>query len=142
MEKMREIAVINRMRQMFYHSCHNFVKGPSFFADHEFFGEVYASAEADYDAVVERMIGTGHGALLEPAKLLHDVATMLESYSTIDKSVDDMFKDSLLVEIFLFNSIDSFLKEVNPSEGIKQLLGEMMNQCEMRIYKIKQRIRE
>lgn len=54
---MKTTAIILRAAQLTAHNAHNMARGATFFEDHEFFGELYPAYEAEYDAVVERMLG-------------------------------------------------------------------------------------
>ena len=56
---MKDLAIHLRYLQLVAHNAHNEVAGPTFFANHEFLGELYPAYETAYDAVVERIIGLG-----------------------------------------------------------------------------------
>ena len=60
---MDTIATQLRALQFLSHRAHNMVKGPTFFEDHEFLGEIYPAYEAAFDSVIERIIGTGSATL-------------------------------------------------------------------------------
>ena len=44
------LLTILRFLQFYTHNAHNLLRGPTFFQDHEFLGELYPAYEVDYDA--------------------------------------------------------------------------------------------
>jgi DNA-binding ferritin-like protein len=135
---MKEIATILRTLQLFAHNCHNLVKGPMFFADHEFLGELYPVYEKSYDSIVERALGLG----LEPdlVDLTVDAAQMLPIFNPM-KENRECFEAILKLEISLCRQIETYLASTKVSEGTKQLLGTICDESEARMYQIRQRIK-
>ena len=60
-----DLATIFRAAYLVAHNSHHLIKGPTFFEDHEFLGELYGTYEEAYDSVVERLIGlTGNADVI------------------------------------------------------------------------------
>lgn len=135
---MKEVAVLLRTLQLLSHNCHNLAKGPVFFADHEFLGELYPVYEKSYDSVVERALGLG----LEPdlVDITVDAAQMLPYFSNF-KENRDCFEMILKLEQSLCKQIEQYLQSTKVSEGTKQLLGTICDESEARMYQLRQRIK-
>lgn len=132
---MKELAVLLRTLQFYTHNLHNLVKGRSFFADHAFLGDIYRSAEKDYDSIIERMLG-----LDKSCNLVRIQAESVIRLKTLKHEFDDIcFIDVLKLHQEICDWVNGCDKK-QYSEGTIQLIGEIGNQCEMRIYKLKHRI--
>ena len=129
---MDEILVVLRFKQLFGHNFHNLVKGESFFADHEFLSQWYSQGEEQYDSVVERMIGLG---------LKVDLVEIQEAaVDLLKKNPPLEFSTLELCEQQLIEQIENYIAKEKISQGTLQLLGDIANQAEMNLYKIKQRL--
>ena len=142
---MEKIATLLRFMQLYSHAAHNLIGGETFFQDHEFFGELYPAYEADYDSVVERMIGLD----MKPdvTKINSQAVGLLDKNGiTNTKAVIEIL---MKAEKMLCMAVE---KEITPnpmshphggkdllSQGTVQLIGEICNKSEMRQYKMKQR---
>ena len=122
-----------RHMQFFAHIAHNSVGGATFLQDHAFLAELYAAYEAAYDAVVERMIG------LDEDLDLVEVHKVAVKDLKVPKSFEACFKEILSMEKELCDLIEKLVK--NQSQGTVQLIGDLANQSEMRIFKLKQRLK-
>jgi DNA-binding ferritin-like protein len=133
---MEKIAILLRMAQLFAHNAHNLISGPSFFADHDFLGELYPVYESGYDSVVERMIGSQ----MSPNLLAIQIAA-IERLKVKPSEVKspEVFKEILKIEIELRKLID--MAQPGLSEGTKQMLGNLADDSEVRQYKLMQRIK-
>lgn len=127
--------------QLFAHAAHNLVNGPSFAPDHEFFGGAYAQHETDFDNVVERIIGLYGEQHIDFAAVTMDAAKALASMKLGGKIANEQFfQQQLAHEQQLGAMIDELCSVKGVSEGVKQLLGTIADNSEMRCYKIKQRL--
>lgn len=122
-----------RYMQFQAHIGHNTLGGETFFQDHAFLGDLYATYEDAYDAVVERMIG-----LEEPINLVKIHEDAVKDLS-IPKNYDEMFKELLSCEEDLCKKIESIAPKC--SQGTMNLLADMADKSEMRQYKLKQRLK-
>jgi len=132
------LATNLRTTQLFYHNCHNTVNGIAFASDHSFFGDAYAAVEGDYDSVVERLIGLEKEVNLsqinaKAATLLQHVPAQLEP--------SEMFKLALGFEHQLVQTCEKCDKDSSYTAGTRNLVGAIADAAEVRIYKIKQRIK-
>jgi DNA-binding ferritin-like protein len=134
---MQELAVVLRTAQLVAHNYHNKVSGASFFADHEYLGELYGAYEAAYDGVVERIIGLGEECDLPAVTQL--AGERAAKYDPYDRAADEMFSDILAME----KQIQQWCVEFNKkaSIGTQNFLQGLADQSEMRVYKLKQRIK-
>jgi DNA-binding ferritin-like protein len=131
---MEKLATMLRYMQFYAHVAHNLTKGPTFFADHEFLGDLYKAYENDYDSIVERCIGLGIAINLSDIHL--NAAKALDKLN-LDPAL--FFSNIAELEKGLRTAVDSEIID-SVSEGTRQLLGEISNQSEMRQYKIRQRL--
>lgn len=129
------LLTILRFLQFYTHNAHNLLRGATFFQDHEFLGELYPAYEADYDAVVERTIGDkGSLDLISIQKM---AVNQLEKTGQC-KTFEDCFKEVLYWEGVLCKAIEKIAPQ--STQGTMQLIGDIANKSEMRVYKLKQRI--
>ena len=134
---MDKIATTLRAAQLTAHNFHNMTRGVAFFADHEFFGEVYAELEGDYDAVVERCIGTGES--IDLCEVTTNAAAKSANYDCSDMAADEM----CAVLLGLEREIQAQATEANKGAtlGTQNLLQGIADKSEMRVYKLRQRIK-
>jgi DNA-binding ferritin-like protein len=132
---MNTIATLLRALQLYAHNAHNLAKGPNFFSDHEYLGELYGAYEGAYDSIVERMIGEGDE---DPnlGEIGLKAATIIKD-KTIGSN-DQAFSVLLSTEEKLRAEIE---KEVpNASLGTQNLLQQLADDSLSRCYKLKQRL--
>ena len=134
MSHLDPIAIRLRASQFIAHNAHNLASGPTFFTDHKFFGKAYPAYEAAYDSVVERMIGLGE----KPD--LTDITTKAarELYEYQDTTPIECYESLLEGERELLDLIAKCCEEV--SCGTSNLLANLADDAEVRIYQINQRI--
>lgn len=133
MASLLRLATLLRAGQVYAHHAHNTCNGPQFFSDHEFLGEVYAAYENDYDAVIERHIGLG-GEKPDSYEIMRDALDLLDSLS------EDCFASLGIIDKSICNMCSELCNQKGTSEGTSQLVGEICNQAEMRMYKLRQRL--
>ena len=137
---MKDLATHLRYLQLQAHNAHNQVTGEAFFADHEYLGELYQAYEEAYDAVVERIIGSGQE--IDLVSIQKDAAAKLAK----PVGVDDMFIIFLQGETVLCRKIEALCElpliggaKRNLSQGTLNLLAGIADASEVRQYKIGQR---
>lgn len=129
---LNKLAADIRFMQIYAHNAHNLVKGPAFFQDHEFLGELYPIYEQTYDGIIERMIGLGQKVDVVE---IHKIAFLTLENADLDLS--NWAGKILQFEKYICLEIEKLIP--GQSEGTRQFLGEICNQSEMRQYKLKQR---
>lgn len=139
LELLNNLATDLRTMQLFYHNCHNTMKGPTFNADHGIFGDFYSALESDYDSIIERMIGLSSVESVNLSQLNVKAASTLQHIPSHLEPVE-MFKLALGFEHQMLKICEA-VANGQFSSGTKQLVGDVANASEMRIYKIKQRIK-
>ena len=127
------LASLLRYMQFYSHICHNLIGGETFLQDHEFLSELYAGYEADYDSVVERMIGLGED--MDLVKIQKDAVSGLKA----PKSFMDAYKEILSCEEELIAACEKLAKPA--TLGTNNLLAAIADKSEMRVYKLKQRLK-
>lgn len=133
---MDSIATQLRALQFLAHRAHNMVKGPNFFADHDFLGELYTAYESAFDSVIERIIGLGE----ESAGIakINKVAADMSSVVPQETKAETFMRIILKGETDLCGLINKAMK--GASNGTQNLLQGIADQAEMRKYKLQQRI--
>ena len=131
-------SLITQLRalQFLAHRAHNVIKGPTFFEDHEFFGELYPAYEAAYDSAVERVIGCGTEKL-SIAKI-NIAASKMSDILPDETKPEPFFRAILKGEKDLCGMIDEAVKKA--SQGTQNLLQGICDASEVRQYQLKQRL--
>ena len=138
---MKELAILLRMMQLYSHNAHNNAGGPTFFEDHKFLGKLYPQYEADYDSVVERIIGLYGVAALDLHKVQEQAILMQDTMPALQPDNKIYFATILECEHKLCRHVEQLVTVPGVTEGTKQLLGDLANASESRQYKIKARLR-
>lgn len=127
---MQDLAVTFRAAQLIAHQMHHEAHGQSFFADHEFLGELYGEYEEAYDGVIERMIGLGQKPSFGDINI--DSAAMAnEEYSA------EFWSTLLDIEKRIRTESDKAQK--GATSGTVNFLQGLNDESEQRTYKIGQR---
>lgn len=127
------LASLLRYMQLYTHLAHNLLGGETFHEDHAFFADLYAGYEADYDSVIERMIGLGEQ--LDLVKIQKDAASDLKT----PKSFDEAYKEILYCEEELISACEKLAKSA--SLGTENMLAGIADKSEARQYRLKQRLK-
>lgn len=133
---MDSIVAQLRALQFLAHRAHNVVKGPTFFEDHEFLGDLYPAYETAYDDLVERIIGTNAESL--SICKVNKAAAEMSSVSPTETKPDAFFRIILKGEKDLCAMIEKSIKE--QTQGTQNLLAQIADDSEKRCYKLKQRL--
>ena len=138
---MLQLAILFRSLQLISHHAHNLCYGPTFFEDHEFFGELYGKSEGYYDSIIERLIGLGYENSLQLEQIIQGSLKMIESLPS-DKMNTQIYliKCAKLIKEAC-DMIDEFCKSGKLTEGTKQLIGGMADELEVVSYKIQRRMK-
>ena len=138
---LKELVVLLRTMQLFYHNCHNVCFGATFLSDHNLFADFYGQIEDDYDSVAERLIGLYGKQHLSLKEIMEKVEDLVEELQEPNKAaVEGMLAQGGLLEFRLKSTIDMLCKSTELSEGSRNLLAQVADNAEMRIYKIRQRM--
>lgn len=139
---MKELLIQLRAMQMFAQSAHHLVGRVAFFSDHEFFGDAYEAHAKDYDDVAERIVGLQGEMPLELNSIIQGVVVKLQGCPSIGVKENSMyFMHQLKYEQELCAMIGNIIK-MGVSQGTAQLIGDIANASEKRIYRIKQRLKK
>lgn len=131
---MIELAILYRTLNLYAHHAHNLTKGDSFFSDHAFFGELYATADDYYDQVIERYIGTQSDDV--------DLCGIVkESHSLLESCNDKYFDTCLILLKEIIKHIDSISKNGKISVGTQNLLQGQADALEVTVYKLKRKLK-
>lgn len=135
---MKELAILLRKMQLLTHMMHNLVSGSDFLLHHEFLGELYPEYEADYDDVIERIIGLYGVNSIDLLSVQISAVDELKHYPIDPFNVIGMFEVVQNCEKELCDYVKKLCSHPGMSEGSKQLVGEIANKSEARQYKLKQ----
>lgn len=137
---MEQLACLFRAAQLYAHAAHNQVRGASFFADHEFLGELYGEYEEAYDSVIEQMIGLNMGAdISKITKCACDIATSLADPALFPPEMS--FQVLLKVE----GDIQAEIARLTPTAdiGTQNKIAQFFEDSQHRAnYKIGQRLKK
>ena len=131
-------SLITQLRalQFLAHRAHNVIKGPTFFEDHEFLGELYPAYEAAYDSAVERVIGLGTEKL--NLSKINVAASQMSDILPNETKPEPFLRAILKGEKDLCGMIDKAVEKA--SQGTQNLLQGFADQSEARQYQLKQRL--
>jgi len=131
-------SLITQLRalQFLAHRAHNVVKGPTFFEDHEFLGELYPAYEAAYDSAVERVIGLGTEKL--NLSKINIAASQMSDILPNETKPEPFLRAILKGEKDLCKMIDEAVEKA--SQGTQNLLQGICDDSEKRQYQLKQRL--
>ena len=133
---MEDLAIILRAAQLAAHARHHTVKGPSFFEDHEFLGELYGTYEGLYDDTIEKMIGLKQP--VDMAKIIRGAANLSVSMLQRYPNVDRWFDMVLTIEESIRTEVTAVL-EAGASNGVQNFLQGIADASEKRTYLVRQR---
>jgi len=133
---MDHLALQLRAMQFLAHRAHNEVNGPSFFADHEFLGDLYQAYEKAYDDVVERIIGLSREKI-DIAKMNVDAAQMA-CVRPNETGCEAMLKVLLKAEQDLCALVAKNMEDA--TDGTQNLIQGLADESETRQYKMKKRL--
>lgn len=126
-----ELAIHFRYMQLLAHNAHNLTSGPTFFENHEFFGELYPVYEAAYDSLVERCIGLGDEDI-DLVEVQKRAAAMLED--------GEPFNTLFIGEEVIQQIVEKCFEEDDYTQGTLNLLAQLADDSEVRTYKLKQKL--
>lgn len=121
----------------FARRAHHDTQGPTFFEDHETFGDLYQAYDAAYDSVVERIIGLGNN--IDLSKLAIDAATKA-AFHPNEHSPEKLFADLLSGEKNLCAVCTADMMKPGTTEGTKNLLAQLCDDSEKRQFLVQKRI--
>lgn len=127
-----------RVLQLYYHHCHNLVKGQSFFEDHAFFAASYAEVELQYDSLSEYCIATLGTKAFDTELITKGIAKGLSGLKLNSMGADEMYSKALELEEELYSDLTE-LDKGSPI-GLRNMVGAFAELADVRKYKIKQRL--
>ena len=130
-----KLAVQLRHAQFYAHMAHNLTCGPTFYQDHDAFGDLYKAYEGEYDAVIERFIGLGGSPSIYG--VTKNALAMLEECQG-DNKPSVFFEKIIAIEGKIQSAVDVALTD-KQSEGTKNFLQGIADSSEQRLYKLRQR---
>jgi len=139
-EHLLEIIIHLKLMNIIAHYFHNTCSRVVFFQDHEIFGSFYEEYDKDFDDVSERFIGFFSSNDYNLKMIMSQINEHLDVALGNYKDNAGMFHSILVMEEYLNSLIKIVCSSSECTEGTKQLLGDISNKSEKRIYKIKQRM--
>lgn len=134
---MKELAIQFRFMYLFSHLSHHYVKFPTFFSDHSYFGELYETYEDIYDSLIEKMIGLDIEC--NEFEINSAAVEKLNEYKSTEFNKNaDYFQIILGAEKEMCQIAENYDSEA--TYGVKNLLQGICDNSENRQYKLKQRL--
>lgn len=131
---MQKLASLYLAAKAYAHRAHHLTSGPSFFQDHEFFGDTYTAYDSAFDSVAERAIGTG-----EPFDHLAAQTDALRYLSeAVQSNAQNYFQGLQSMELAIQGEIEK--QNLDASLGTGNLLQGLADDSEKRLYFIQQRM--
>ena len=137
---MQNLLVHTRAMNLITHHFHNICGRVGFFGDHAFFNEVYEALDAAYDSVAERLIGLHDSTAVPLIQVLEASNMKLKQLPQDYKDNAQMFQVLLQLENEMKGIIEEYIKSGQYSQGTVNMLAQLADDSEMRIYKIKRRL--
>lgn len=138
---LEKIAIALRALQIYGQHAHNNCIGKSFIPDHGMFADSYEAAAADYDSVIERMIGSS-GKPVDTISIAADAVKLCGQCSREPGDCNVSFLQGVLkLEMAIATMIDRCVAGEKLPEGTKQLIGDIADRSMSRQYKIRQRLK-
>jgi DNA-binding ferritin-like protein len=141
MEMLQVIFAKLQALEMYYKTAHWQCKNAVFYGDHQLFDRLSSDAGAHVDALAEKMIGkTGQTQLVDLPSTLKRV---YESIKSLPYSIEEnvkLFEAALVIEKELLQVCEAYDKAPESSVGCRNLIGDVADTAEGRIYLLNQRI--
>lgn len=136
-----ELLAKMRVLSMYYQTGHWQVKNAVFYSDHLLLERLYGEASSRIDQIAEKGIGvTGDRATVNLKNHLMAVVSAAANLPTEAVENNVYFQNALGLE----QELQSFCKVMNDkpelSVGCKNMLGDIADESESRIYLLKQRL--
>lgn len=101
--------------------------------------DFYAQAEVSYDMLIERYIGLGNDCTKDHLlEIITEAHKVLESIPD-GNDMDTHFNYSINLESLLRAELESAAEQA--SKGTQNLLEQLMDESEARVYKLRQRVK-
>jgi len=127
------LAVQFRSAQLYVHNAHHLTKGPTFFADHEFLGELYELYSESYDTLIEIVLSDN----IKPNLVNIQIASANQVSQT---PTENYFSALLSLELAIQSKVELLASETGISQGILNLIAGFAQDSKHRAYKLKARI--
>lgn len=129
------LTTLYRAAQLIAHNYHNLAKGPTFYQDHEVFGDLYGAYESSYDGLVERALGlTGSVDLIG----INRKACEIAAGTPIGATNEEMFSNLLSLEKAFCGLIKASVPAA--TDGTQNFLQGLADESEQRQYKLTRRL--
>ena len=124
---------------MYYQTAHWQCKNSVYYADHLLFDRLYDEASERIDQVAEKAIGiTGNVAIVNLPEILKKTYNEIKSLTYAASENVKFFEDALQMEEALLMFCTS--QEEGKSVGVRNMLGDIADESESRVYLLKQRL--
>lgn len=134
-----------RALQLWFHGAHHAVHGPSFLADHEFLGELYAHFDEAYDGIAERSVLILGAPGIDPITVVPAALTQLQAWPKVSAADTDLMGTALQLVQAHLDQVESgvvALREAGVSYlELETFLGDLLVTSKKAKYKLTQRTR-
>ena len=134
----KELLSFIRALELYYHTAHVSVKNTVFYSDHELLGRLYDSVGSHLDALMEKSVG-----ITGSTQEIHLPSTLQLVFNKISKLPYDAKENSIYftAALSLEQGLLAYIMktESTQSVGVRNLLGDIADSSENRVYLLKQR---
>lgn len=136
-----ELLAKLRTLSLYYQTAHWQVKNAVFYSDHLLFDRLYNEASSRIDQVAEKGIGvTGDRAVVNLKQHLMLVSHLAEFLPTESLENNVYFQTALKLELDIQDFCTLWENKVEIVLGCKNMLGDIADESEARVYLLKQRL--
>lgn len=138
---LQDILVHLKATSEYYKTGHWQVKNTVYYADHQLLDRLSSESGARLDQIAEKIIGiTGNPALLNLNEILKKQYEIIKNCPYTPEENTAFFQYGLVLEQKLLVMCKSLDAAPDTSIGVKNLLGDIADEAEGRVYLLKQRI--
>lgn len=141
-----QITLVNflnclRSLEMYYEVIHWTCKNSMFYGDHLLAERLSSEAGKNIDAIAEKIVGTGMG--IDKINLPSILKAVYEKVKSLPYSQDEnskYFESALSLEQELLSYCEMYDKDPSSSVGCRNLIGDIADLAQGRIYLLRQRL--
>lgn len=135
-----DLSVCFRGLYLYGVHSHQLVSKSTFSQDHEFLAEIYEFAEASYDRLVERHIGTVNTSGVDFISLTNKSIEKVKSLKQTVSENKEYFEEILRFSTYILQELNKVAKSPSISVGTQNMIADIADQLEVLRYKIKRRV--
>lgn len=138
---LQNLFVLLKATSSYYKTGHWQVKNTIYYADHQLLDRLYNESYARLDQIAEKIIGTsGNSAALNLNDILKKEYEIIKSLPYTPEENNAFFQAGLGLEQRILETCKVIDSSPESSVGIRNMIGDIADESESRIYLLKQRL--